>query len=72
MGSSVMAGDVQINTYIVHDQREPSVAMGSDGDFVVTWEDAAQDGNGYGVFANFDNVQIRSAAGTITIVRGNF
>ena len=31
------AGDVQVNTYTTGDQRNPSVAMDADGDFVVVW-----------------------------------
>jgi len=40
-----------VNTNIAYDQREPSVAMDSDGNFVITWMSWEQDGSGFGIFA---------------------
>ncbi|MCK4777726.1 MAG: hypothetical protein KAS39_05055, partial [Actinomycetia bacterium] len=40
----------KVNTETTDDQMDPSVAMDSDGDFVVTWASNEQDGLGYGVY----------------------
>ncbi|HVX14224.1 MAG TPA: DUF4214 domain-containing protein [Pirellulales bacterium] len=40
----------QVNTYIVGDQKQPSVAMDSEGDAVITWESDVQDGSGFGIY----------------------
>ena len=39
-----------VNTYTTGAQRNPNVAMNANGDFVVVWESAGQDGSGLGVF----------------------
>ena len=44
-------GEIQANGYVVGDQGKPYVAAFSDGTFVVVWESSAQDGDGYGIFA---------------------
>jgi hypothetical protein len=51
-------GEFQVNTYVAGNQFESSVAMDADGDFVVVWtsqhqsqSEAAQDGDGSGIFA---------------------
>ena len=55
----VAADETQVNTYTTNNQRDPSVAMDADGDFVVTWESYGQDSGtipGYGVYAQrFDS-----------------
>ncbi|WP_448600465.1 cadherin domain-containing protein, partial [Thermoleptolyngbya sp.] len=43
--------DVQVNTTTISDQRFSNVAIAPDGSFVVTWSSLAQDGSGYGVYA---------------------
>jgi len=47
-----------VNTYTTASQHPSTVAMDADGDFVVTWSSADQDGSTYGIFA-----QRYSAAG---------
>jgi hypothetical protein len=48
--------EFRVNTYTFINQQNPSVAMDSNGDFVVAWEDQFQDGSGYGVYAqSYDN-----------------
>jgi hypothetical protein len=42
---------LQINTYTTGNQTNPSVAVDADGDFVVTWQSANQDGSGEGIYA---------------------
>ena len=48
--------EFRVNTYTSGAQREASVAVDSDGDFVVAWRSAGQDGSSYGIFAQrFDS-----------------
>ncbi|MBU1626428.1 hypothetical protein KKB18_03590, partial [bacterium] len=49
---SVKKDEFQVNTYTDSYQLIPSVAMGTNGNFVVTWSSYNQDGDGYGVYAN--------------------
>ena len=53
--------EFQVNTYTTGGQNSPSVAMDSDGDFVVAWHSFAQDGDNNGIFA-----QRYDAAGVAT------
>jgi len=57
-------GEFQVNTYTTNRQKEPSIAMDGDGDFVVVWESGdyygGQDGSDYGVYA-----QRYNAAGVV-------
>ncbi|MEX2114324.1 MAG: hypothetical protein WD845_14115 [Pirellulales bacterium] len=50
--------EFRVNTYTTSEQATPAVAMDADGDFVVAWRSAFQDGSVYGVYA-----QRYSAAG---------
>jgi PKD repeat protein len=43
--------EFQVNSYIEGNQRDPSVAMNANGNFVISWESYAQDGNGWGIYA---------------------
>lgn len=43
--------EFRVNTYTTSNQRYSSVAMDSDGDFVVTWVSSGQDGSSYGIYA---------------------
>ena len=43
--------EFRVNTYTTSHQWRPSVAMDSDGDFVVVWQSLGQDSSGYGVYA---------------------
>jgi acetyltransferase-like isoleucine patch superfamily enzyme len=53
---SVVEGEFEVNTYTPGDQRQPTVAMGPAGDFLVAWTSADQDGSGAGVFGQrFDS-----------------
>lgn len=50
------AGAAQGNEFLINgtttgDQLRPSVAVDANGNFVVAWQSAAQDGNGFGVYA---------------------
>jgi hypothetical protein len=46
-----LANEFRVNTYTTGTQNNSSVAVDSDGDFVVTWLSNGQDGSGLGVFA---------------------
>ncbi|MEM6783498.1 MAG: T9SS type A sorting domain-containing protein [Bacteroidota bacterium] len=43
--------EFQVNTFTTLNQRNSTVAMDADGDFVVAWHSYGQDGDGNGVFA---------------------
>jgi hypothetical protein len=48
--------ELQISSYTSGHQRHSTAAMNGDGDFVVSWESAGQDGASYGIFARlFDS-----------------
>jgi len=48
----VQGSEFPVNTFTTGDQSNPSVAMDSDGDFVITWESGGnQDGSGYGIYS---------------------
>lgn len=42
--------ELQVNTYTANSQAAPAVAMDADGDFVVVWQSASQDGWLWGVY----------------------
>ncbi|MGL4463332.1 MAG: hypothetical protein ACRC1K_14380 [Planctomycetia bacterium] len=48
---SPQGGEFRVNTFTTNTQSFPSVAMDADGDFVVAWHSAGQDGSDYGVYA---------------------
>lgn len=50
-GGAPVTSEFRVNSFTTSEQVDPSVAMDSSGDFVVTWSSFAQDGSGYGVFA---------------------
>jgi hypothetical protein len=49
--ASPLGVELRINTQTGNSQGDPSIAMDADGDYVVTWESNAQDGSGYGIYA---------------------
>lgn len=52
--------DFMVNTTTINDQAAVALAMNAAGDFVVSWQSAAQDGDGNGIYA-----QLYDAAGTV-------
>ena len=48
---TALGSEFRVNTTTADAQILPSVAMDAAGDFVVTWSSNAQDGSGYGVYA---------------------
>lgn len=46
-----VGGEVPVNTSTTSSQLASRVAMDADGDYVITWQSYAQDGSGYGVYA---------------------
>jgi uncharacterized repeat protein (TIGR01451 family) len=40
-----------VNTETSNNQRDSSIAMDADGNFVIAWTDSAQDASGYGIYA---------------------
>ncbi|MBI3838962.1 MAG: hypothetical protein HY288_13655, partial [Planctomycetia bacterium] len=67
--------EFKVNTYTTGVQDAPSVAMDSTGDFVVTWESGpgignpapAQDGDGYGVYAQRYNADGTASGGEFQV-----
>jgi hypothetical protein len=47
-----VGSEFEINSYTTDSQRFPSVASDTNGNFVVVWMGAGQDGSGYGVFGH--------------------
>jgi len=43
--------EFQVNSHTTGHQRQPSVSSDGDGDFVIAWNGALQDGSGTGIFA---------------------
>lgn len=43
--------EFQVSSFMTGDQTMPGVAMNRDGDFVVTWTSANQDGSSYGMYS---------------------
>jgi hypothetical protein len=41
--------EFRVNTYTTNSQRDPSVAVGGSGDFIVVWASDLEDGSGYGI-----------------------
>jgi phosphoheptose isomerase len=57
---SAQGGELQVNSHTAGDQFGPAVDLDQDGDFVVTWASAGQDGDGDGVFGQrFDSLGAR-------------
>jgi len=48
--SRPLGDEFQVNTYMVDDQKRPTVAMGQNRNFVMAWQSYGQDGSGYGIF----------------------
>ena len=44
-------GEVLVNTTTASDQQNPAITALSDGGYVVTWTSSAQDGSGWGIYA---------------------
>jgi hypothetical protein len=44
-------GEFRVNTFTTGQQLAPAVAADADGDFVIAWQSAAQDGSAEGIFA---------------------
>src|SRR5207247_9923883 len=44
-------GEFRVNTTVAADQQYPAVAMSADGKFVISWQSTAQDGSGFGIYA---------------------
>jgi len=47
---SPSGGEVQVNTYTLSDQVDPSVTTLADGGWIVTWSSSGQDGDGHGIY----------------------
>ncbi|NND68440.1 MAG: hypothetical protein HKN19_12705 [Halioglobus sp.] len=62
------SGEIPVNTTTANDQNDPSVAMDTDGDFVVAWESYNQDGYYYdSVFARTFSAAGAPTSGEIAV-----
>ncbi len=62
-----IGSEFQINTHTTGNQYTPSVAMDSDGDFVVTWSGANPDDPSYGIYARCFDAAGAAKAGEIHV-----
>jgi hypothetical protein len=46
-----VGSEFRVNTYTTLAQKSSSVAMDSEGDFVISWQSQGQDGDSYGIYA---------------------
>ncbi|SFI09369.1 cadherin repeat domain-containing protein [Planctomicrobium piriforme] len=46
-----LGSEFKVNTYTTKSQSRPAVAMDYNGEFVIAWQSAGQDGSGYGVYS---------------------
>lgn len=46
-----LGGEFRVNTYLDSFQIDPAIVMGSQGNFVITWQSDGQDGSGSGIYA---------------------
>ena len=60
--------EFQVNTYTTGYQFNSSVAMDSDGDFVVTWVGDGQDGSDYGIYGQRYDENVDTTAPTVSSV----
>lgn len=62
-----VGGELIVTPDPVHRRRDPSIAMDSDGDFVVVWDSYQQDGSGLGVYAQRYNAAGARLAGEFRV-----
>jgi hypothetical protein len=48
---AAVGSEFLVNSYTTGSQTNPAVAVDPDGDFVIAWQSDAQDGSGFGIFA---------------------
>ncbi|MEN6459328.1 MAG: hypothetical protein ABFC63_10400 [Thermoguttaceae bacterium] len=54
----------RVNSTTADTQRNSSVSMDAEGDFVITWQSEDQDGSGYGIYAQAYNANGKIVGGT--------
>src|SRR5687767_6471612 len=48
---TTIGAEIPVNQFVTGAQADTSIAADADGEFVVAWQSAGQDGSGYGVYA---------------------
>jgi hypothetical protein len=66
-GGNRLGGEFQVNTYTDNTQWAPSVAVDSDGDFVVAWQSYGNDGDLWGVAARRYNAAGAAQGGEVQV-----
>ncbi|SFI35079.1 cadherin domain-containing protein [Planctomicrobium piriforme] len=51
LSATASGAEYRVNAYTTSIQSQPSMAMDSAGNYVVTWQSYGQDGDGYGIYA---------------------
>lgn len=67
LAGTPLGSEFRVNTLTTGDQRYSTVAMDSDGDFVVTWKSDLQDGDGYGIYAQRYNASGTAQGGEFQV-----
>jgi hypothetical protein len=50
MASIPLGSEFPVNTVFTNNQEAPAIATDADGDFIVVWQSAGQDGDSYGIY----------------------
>ena len=50
MSANSSSRNLRVNTYVSGQQEKPDIAVGALSNFVITWQSARQDGDGFGIF----------------------
>ena len=64
---AAVGAEFPVNTYTTGAQQYPSVAMNASGEFVIAWESAGSDGDGYGIMARLFAASGTPASGEIAV-----
>jgi hypothetical protein len=64
---AAVGGEFRVNTFTTGTQTLPQVAMDANGDFVITWISAGQDGSSYGIFAQRYNTAGAAVGGEFRV-----
>ncbi len=67
LNGTPLSGEFLVNTTTAGDQTEPTVAMDLNGNFVIAWNSAGQDGSGGGIFARSYSVNGTALSGEFQV-----
>ena len=64
---AAVGGEVRVNSTTANDQLNPSVAALADGGYVMSWMSSAQDGSGWGIYAQRYGASGASVGGEVRV-----